>query len=634
MASDLSIAKNLRKSLLLRRALGFLWHLAGITVCYGIAFVFRLFPDHSFYNPVMLVTLPIAWANYLFFIVVFGLYRGLWSYFSFSDCFRYAYVYLLGTLLFGCWIFLFSSHHPDGEPMIVGNSFVGYPRMVLPIFYLLLVGWEVGGRGFLRLVRDFQQQGAVRGGPRTIVVGTPEESDQLVRSLVNPRLGLGQVVAIACDDPRRSNATLHGIRILGDTEKIGELAKELRAQMIILVPPFNTPNRIKRIMGVVADAEVAVEFRVIPSFKDIARGRVDIASLPRVEIEDLLNRKPNEFDRSIIEKFLAGKSVLVTGAGGSIGSEICRQVLAYKPAKLVLFDHAEFNLFEIDRELAARNGECEVIACLGDVKREIDVKRAIEKAGGVQVLYHAAAYKHVHLGEENEASLWLNNVLGTNAVADAAGRCGVEQFILVSTDKAVRPTSMMGASKHIAERCVMERPRNGTRFKAVRFGNVLGSSGSVIPIFERQIAEGGPVTVTSKNVTRYFMTIPEAVELVLMAGAVGQDRNIMVLEMGDPIKIDQLARQLIELSGLVPDKDIAIEYTGLRRGEKEYEELLTQDENVKETAYEKIWVMERDEAKLAPVDVEEIRQLAEADDVAALRRLAGELIPDNRLETE
>ncbi len=644
MVPEISIARQLRQSLLLRRVLGFAWHLFGITLCYVIAFVLRLFPnDLAFYKHAMLTTLPIAWANYLFFVVVFGLYRGLWSFFSFRDCFRYAYVYLLATALFACWVFLLKAGSPNGDyPIIEGNSFNGYPRMVFPIFYLLLVGWEVGGRGLMRLIRDFQQQGqqAAILGPRTILVGSPEESDQLVRSLVNPRLGLGEVSAIVCDDSRRSNATLHGIRMLGDIEQIGQLAKEVDAEMILFVPPFNTPNQIKRIMGLISDAEVAAEFRVIPSLKDIAHGHVDVSSLRRVEIEDLLNRKPNVFDRSIIETFIAGKTVLVTGAGGSIGSEICRQVASYGPAKLVLFDHSEFNLFEIQRELSALNGGIELIACMGDVKRALDLERAIEQSGGIDILYHAAAYKHVHLAEENVASVFLNNVVGTNCVADVAARAGVGQFILISTDKAVRPTSVMGATKRIAERCIMERDRtsespNGeTQFKAVRFGNVLGSSGSVIPIFKRQIAEGGPVTVTSKDVTRYFMTIPEAVELVLMAGAVGEDRNIMVLEMGEPVKIDLLARQLIELSGLVPDKDIPIRYTGLRKGEKEYEELLTDDENVTETAYEKIWVMEKERSKLRPVDLAEIRRLAEANDGPALRKLAMELIPENRLGSE
>ncbi len=638
MASEMSIAKQLRQSLIFRRVVGFAWHLTGITVCFLIAFVLRLFPnDLSHYQTAMFQTLPIAWIIFLGFIVVFGLYRGLWSYFSFRDCFRYAYVYLLATVLFSCTVYVIGTKDEFGEQVIYHSSFSGFPRMVFPMFYLLLVGWEVGGRGLGRLIRDFQLQGvnSANRGPRTILVGSPEESDQLLRSLVNPRLGLGEVCAIVCNEERRSNATLHGVRMLGDMKQVGQLAKEVKAEMILFVPPFNTPKRIKSIMKLISDAEVAAEFRVIPSLKDIAHGHIDVSSLRKVEIEDLLNRKPNVFDRSIIENFLKGKSVLITGAGGSIGSEICRQVMTYQPSKLVLFDHSEFNLFEIQRELTTKNGSaCEVIARMGDVKKEVDVQHAIEDAGGIDIVYHAAAYKHVHLAEENVGNVLLNNVLGTNCVAEVAAQNGVEQFILVSTDKAVRPTSVMGASKRIAERCIMERERNGTQFKAVRFGNVLGSSGSVIPIFKSQIANGGPVTVTSKNVTRYFMTIPEAVELVLMAGAVGEDRNIMVLEMGDPVKIDLLARQLIELSGLVPEKDVAIKYTGLRKGEKEYEELLTEDENVTETAYEKIWVMEKDDTKLKPVDLNQIRELADSNDLLGLRQLAKELIPENRLESE
>ena len=617
-----------RKNLLLRRVLGFSWHVAGIIICYAIAFFLRLDSWELFlgtYGKVYLKLLPVALANFIFFIVVFGLYRGLWSFVSFRDCVRYAWVYALAVSLYAGWVFLF-----------LNSSYQGHPRLVFPIYYFLLVAWEIGGRAVFRLLRDYQQQQADGGlslGPSTILVGDPEHCDQLVRSLINPRMRMGVVRAIVCEDKGRTNATLHGIRLHGDLDSVGQVAKEVEAEMVLILPPFVTPNAIKRIMGHLADEEVSAEYRVIPSLKDIAEGHVDVSSLRRVEIEDLLNRKPNEFDRTIIESFLKGKTVMVTGAGGSIGAEICRQVLKYEPAKLILFDSSEYNLFEIHRELETLE-VCPLSACLGDVKSEVDVMSAMEEADGVEIVYHAAAYKHVHLAEKNVAAVMSNNVLGSACVAEVAARMGVKQFILVSTDKAVRPTSVMGASKRLAERCLLERPKNGTEFKAVRFGNVLGSSGSVIPIFKKQIAEGGPVTVTSKNVTRYFMTIPEAVELVLMAGAVGEDRNIMVLEMGNPVRIDLLARQLIELSGLVPDKDIEIQYTGLRKGEKEYEELLTEDENVVQTAYDKIWVMEKEESNMKPLDLKKIAKLTGQNNNSALRKLAIDLIPGNQLEAE
>jgi len=624
MLQKTDIATKLKESLFLRRVLAFLYHIVGMVVCYLLSFFLRLdFDMGEIYGPVFVWTLPIALANYTVFTLAFGLHRGLWSFFSFRDCYRYAVAYLVASIVFTAWIYA-----------IFGFSFSGYPRSVIPIYYLLLLGWEVGGRGTIRLMRDFQSRTRDGAGRKTILVGEPEECDQLVRSLVNPRLGIGDILAIISQEKRRENATLHGIPLFHGLDQVGQIAKSTDAEMVLIVPPFATPNTIKRILMSISDAGHSAEYRVIPSLKDIAEGHVDVSSLRRVEIEDLLNRKPNKFDRGIIEDFLTGQSVLITGAGGSIGSEICRQVLTYNPSKLVLFDSSEFNLFEINRELTKAYPDKEIYACMGDVADEPDVIRAMDRAGGVDVIYHAAAYKHVHLAEENIPAVMSNNVFGTMCVAEIALQRGVKHFILVSTDKAVRPTSMMGASKRLAERTLLERPKAETSFKAVRFGNVLGSSGSVIPIFKNQIAEGGPVTVTSPDVTRFFMTIPEAVELVLMAGAVGQDRNIMVLEMGDPVKIDLLARQLIELSGLVPDKDIEIKYVGLRKGEKEYEELLTEDENVVQTAYDKIWVMEKEKKELKPVDLKLMHQLIQENRSDELRQMARDLIPENRLNGE
>jgi len=618
------LKKVIKNSTVIRRVLGFVWHVVGVALCYYCAFILRLDSIHMFkdYASIFYQMLPIAVVNYLFFFIVFGLYQGLWSFISFRDCLRYAYVYALATAMFAGWVFLSRD-----------NSFQGHPRTVFVIHYLLLMGWEIGGRGVMRLRRDHLNRPTeeVSTEPATILVGNPEECDQLIRSLINPRSGVRKIGAIVCEDLGRDQSTLHGVRVVGRLDRIGEAAKQAQAERVLILPPYVTPNAIKDIMGRVREAGVSADYRVIPSLKDIAHGHVDVSSLRRVEIEDLLNRKPNEFDRGFIERFLKGKSVMITGAGGSIGSEICRQVMSYGPERLILFDNSEYNLFEIHRELESRPGACPLFACMGDVKREQDLIGAIKLGGGIDVLYHAAAYKHVHLAEQNIPAVFLNNVLGTACAADVAVKMNVRHFILISTDKAVRPTSIMGASKRLAERCVLERPSGETVFKAVRFGNVLGSSGSVIPIFKKQIAEGGPVTVTSPDITRYFMTIPEAVELVLMAGAVGGDRNVMVLEMGDPVKIDQLARQLITLSGLLPDKDIEIRYTGLRKGEKEYEELLTEDENVVQTAYEKIWVMEKEDADLKPLSLSEIEFLVAQNDARGLRKLAIELIPGNLL---
>ena len=389
---------------------------------------------------------------------------------------------------------------------------------------------------------------------------------------------------------------------------------------------------MRRIVGSVSDLQLKCEFRVVPSVDDITAGKVDVSQIRKVEIEDLLNRKSHDIDFERLREFISGKRILITGAGGSIGSEICRQVLKLAPKSMTLFEVSEFLLFEIERELQAEIGETKIIAVTGDVKKTYDVRKAIDRAGGIDIIFHAAAYKHVDLMERNPFSCFENNVVGTATLAQVAEEAGVEQFVLISSDKAVRPTSLMGASKRLAERVLIERSPCATKYQAVRFGNVLGSSGSVVPIFKKQIAKGGPVTVSSKEVTRFFMTIPEAVELVLAASAIGEDRRVLVLEMGKPVKIDTLARKMIELSGFVPDVDIPIIYTGLKSGEKEYEELLTDDENVTRTEVDRIWVVARkSEAEKGSLDIGHLLELIDEQKEQAIREYAHSLIPGSRL---
>jgi FlaA1/EpsC-like NDP-sugar epimerase len=419
------------------------------------------------------------------------------------------------------------------------------------------------------------------------------------------------------------------VPIYAGLNRTGELVKKLRASTLLFLPPFTGPGKIREVVDDLSEKQIACDYRVIPSLDEIASGRVDVSGIRRVAIEDLLYRVPYEIASDMLVHAIGGKRVLVSGAGGSIGSEICRQLLRYRPAVIVLFEVSEFHLFEIERELrsAAKEAGVELIACAGDVRRSEQLRAAIRQGGGIDLFYHAAAYKHVDLMERNALSCFQNNVVGTQAAIGVAEEEGVKDFVLISTDKAVRPTSLMGASKRLAERLVIERPARGTKCKAVRFGNVLGSNGSVIPIFRQQIERGGPVTVTSKEVTRYFMTIPEAVELVLAAGAIPEDRRIFVLEMGEAVKIDEMARRMIELSGLVPDVDIPVVYTGLKPGEKEYEELLTDDEDVVRTDLDRIWVVKKNGGEeLEPVDVGLILDLIDEGDEKALRAYADSLI--------
>jgi FlaA1/EpsC-like NDP-sugar epimerase len=616
------LAKFFMESTAFRRCLAFVFHLVGIAGCYLFAhfirFDFEVPEKHwdSFYRTFWVVV-----ASYLSCILLFGLYRGLWRFFTLRDCVITGIAFAVGTLFATVLIYIRN-----------GLAFEDFPRSVLMITYMLLLFWEIGGRGIVRVMRDSRRQRRrqTKGEDgRLLLLGDPEEADALLRGVQRFAADLGQVVGIISDNPHHGGAKLRGVPIYAGLHRTGELVKKLRASTLLFLPPFTGPGKIREVVDDLSEKQIACDYRVIPSLDEIASGRVDVSGIRRVAIEDLLYRVPYEIASDMLVHAIGGKRVLVSGAGGSIGSEICRQLLRYRPAVIVLFEVSEFHLFEIERELrpAAKEAGVEIIACAGDVRRSDQLRAAIRQGGGIDLFYHAAAYKHVDLMERNALSCFQNNVVGTQAAIGVAEEEGVKDFVLISTDKAVRPTSLMGASKRLAERLVIERPARGTKCKAVRFGNVLGSNGSVIPIFRQQIERGGPVTVTSKEVTRYFMTIPEAVELVLAAGAIPEDRRIFVLEMGEAVKIDEMARRMIELSGLVPDVDIPVVYTGLKPGEKEYEELLTDDEDVVRTDLDRIWVVKKNGGEeLEPVDVGLILDLIDEGDEKALRAYADSLI--------
>ncbi|MBL9157834.1 MAG: polysaccharide biosynthesis protein [Verrucomicrobiales bacterium] len=608
-----------------RRCLAFVFHLAGIAGCYLLAHLIRFDFDvpekhwDSYYRTFWVVV-----ASYLSCILLFGLYRGLWRFFTLRDCVITGIAFAVGTVFATGLIFVRN-----------GLTFEDFPRSVLIVTYMLLLFWEIGGRGLVRVMRESRRQrrrqanGRDGEDGRLLLLGDPEEADALLRGVQRYAADLGQVVGIISENPQHGGAKLRGVPIYSGLDRTGDLVKKLRATTLLFLPPFTGPAKIREVVDDLSEKQIACDYRVIPSIDEIASGRVDVSGIRRVAIEDLLYRVPYEIASDMLVHAIGGKRVLVSGAGGSIGSEICRQLLRYRPAVIVLFEVSEFHLFEIEREIrpAAKEAGVEVIACAGDVRRSEQLRAAIRRAGGIDLFYHAAAYKHVDLMERNALACFQNNVVGTQAAIGVAEEEGVKDFVLISTDKAVRPTSLMGASKRLAERLVIERPGRGTKCKAVRFGNVLGSNGSVIPIFRQQIERGGPVTVTSKEVTRYFMTIPEAVELVLAAGAIPEDRRIFVLEMGEAVKIDEMARRMIELSGLIPDVDIPVVYTGLKPGEKEYEELLTDDEDVVRTDLDRIWVVKKNEGEeLEPVDVGRILELIDEGDEKALREYADSLI--------
>ena len=399
----------------------------------------------------------------------------------------------------------------------------------------------------------------------------------------------GTVVCFVDDDPNKKGKYLNGVPIAGSREDIPSLAKEYRVDEIYVAIPSAPAKERKKIIEICRETDCRI--KVLPGIYQLLNGEVSVAKLREVQIEDLLGRDPIRVNLDEIMGYVQDKVILVTGGGGSIGSELCRQIAGHEPKQLIIFDIYENNAYEIQQELKRKYPELDLIVLIGSVRNRNRITSVMEKYRP-HTVFHAAAHKHVPLMEDSPNEAIKNNVMGTYKTATAAAAAGVKKFVLISTDKAVNPTNIMGASKRLCEMVVqmMNRQCPGTDFVAVRFGNVLGSNGSVIPLFKKQIAEGGPVTVTDKNIIRYFMTIPEAVSLVLQASYYAKGGEIFVLDMGEPVRIDDMARNLIRLSGYTPDVDIMVEYTGLRPGEKLYEELLMDEEGLQNTENELIHI--------------------------------------------
>jgi FlaA1/EpsC-like NDP-sugar epimerase len=434
------------------------------------------------------------------------------------------------------------------------------------------------------------------------------------------------------DDPNKQGSVIYGMRVLGTTRDLPELAARLRIDHLVITLAQAPGQEIRRIVELCE--KIRIRVRIIPALYEILQGNVEVSRIRDVQIEDLLGREPVRLDEEEMRQFLAGKVVMVTGAGGSIGAELARQTARFAPARILLVERAEFALFNIDRELRETWPGLPVVALVADVSDAARM-RGIFQTCRPQVVLHAAAHKHVPMMESNVTEAVKNNVLATRLLATMAGEHGVEVFVLISTDKAVRPTSIMGATKRVAELVVQDLNQHyATRFVAVRFGNVIGSAGSVIPIFREQIRKGGPVTVTHPEMVRYFMTIPEASQLVLQTGAMGAGGEIFVLDMGQPVRILELAKDLISLSGLRPDEDIDIVFSGVRPGEKLFEELEVAEECLAKTHHPKIFI-----GRLAvyPPDrvcavLARLAALCESEREAELRRCLSDFLPEARLE--
>jgi len=545
----------------------------------------------------------------------FGLYRGVWRFASVPDLVRIIKAVLAGVGLAAAAIFLFT-------------RLLGVPRSVFVLDAILLVLLLGGPRFFYRWVKDRR---LYHGESRNVlIVGAGQAGEMLVRDLLRDAQHAYRPVAFVDDDRAKRGKEIQGVRVVGDCEAIRSAVAELDVGLILIAVPSAKAREMRRIVHLCEQANV--HFRMLPRMQDLVTGQVSLKELREVKIDDLLGRAAVRLDWPAITRGVQGKTILVTGGGGSIGSELCRQLGRLQPANLIVFEQSEFNLYSIEMELRRAFPDLPLTAVLGDVCDEVAVQRVLASQRP-QVIFHAAAYKHVPMLEDQVRTAVRNNVLGTRTLATAASRHGCETFVMISTDKAVNPANVMGMTKRVAEiYCQNLGARSATHFITVRFGNVLGSAGSVIPLFQKQIAQGGPVTVTHPEITRYFMTIPEAAQLILQAGAMGQGGEIYVLDMGEPVKIAYLAEQLIRLSGKKPGEEIEIVYTGLRAGEKLYEELLHESEMLAGTRHPKILLARSRSVDLAEINVA-LDELAGASATADDRRLYGllcQLVPEHQ----
>ncbi|MFP4080351.1 MAG: polysaccharide biosynthesis protein [Ectothiorhodospira sp.] len=534
-----------------------LWVPTALFMGYWTHANFRLMapPDYAGYADL----LPLVLAVQGVALWGFGLYRGIWRFASVPDLVRILKAVAGGTLGIAALVFLLKMQ--------------GVPRTVLVLYPVFLTMGLTGPRLLYR--GDAQ---------RALVIGAGRSGEMLIRDLLKDQRYLP--VGLLDDAPGKWGRELHGVRILGPVTELERLMDTLEVDVVLLAMPAAPGSLVREVNRICRGRGKACG--TLPSIYEIAGGHSNAGQLREIRIEDLLGREAVSLDDASLRRFLQGRRVLVTGAGGSIGSELCRQVALHDPEHLVMVDHSEFNLYSVDQDIRPLLDVDRFTPLLADV-RDKDRLRRIFQRFRPRIVLHAAAYKHVPLVEQNAVEGVSSNLLGTRNTADLAVEFAAEKFLLVSTDKAVNPTNVMGATKRAAEiYCQALHDRSETAFMVTRFGNVLDSAGSVVPLFRRQIESGGPLTVTHPEITRFFMTIPEAVSLILQAAAMGQGGEVFVLDMGEPVRIDDLARQMIQLYGREPDRDIAIEYVGLRPGEKLYEELFHAEENLTPTRHSKI----------------------------------------------
>ena len=524
----------------------------------------------------------------------FDLYRGMWRYTSTSDLINIVKAATISLFLVICFILL-------------RYQFIGFPRSVFLIDWCFTILFISGFRLCIRLYYEQFSEGhtgrvlsqslsEIFREPHTdakklLIIGAGDCGEKIYREIRDNASLRYRVVGFMDDNPAKVRKKIHGIPVLGLISEIGAAAKKVKADEALIAIPSVSGTQMRRIVQYCTESEI--EYKTMPGYGELINGRVTVNAIRDINYQDLVGRELIKLDEEKIGNYLNAKRVLVTGAGGSIGSELCRQILRYRPESIVLYERAETPLHEIELELKGGPDAVRIVPILADLLDQNQLEKAFE-LNRPQIVFHAAAYKHVPMLEQQPWKAIDNNVLGTQRLVVTSTSYNIERFVYVSTDKAVRPTSIMGATKQVAEKLIQGQNACGlsqTRFIIVRFGNVIGSVGSVVPLFKRQIKKGGPVTVTHPDVTRYFMTIPESCMLTLQAAAMGNGGEIFLLDMGTPIKIVDMAHDLIRLSGLEPDVDIKIEFIGLRPGEKLYEELITEGEGIVATNHENIMVL-------------------------------------------
>jgi len=561
---------------------------------------------------------------YLLFVIpvqaivfrVFGLYRGVWRFASMPDLLRIVKGVGVGIVLILALLFIV-------------YRLESIPRTV-PILYAVLLVFLLSAPRFLfRWSKDSKFY--ITDAKKVLIVGAGHAGEMLARDLLRDQMHAYQPVAFVDDDAHRRGRDLHGISVVGHCDAIPEVVEKHSVDIIMLAVPAAKAAEKRRLIDLCEQS--GVPFRTVPQLDDLMSGQVAVNQIREVSIEDLLGREPVKLNEEKIKGALSGKTILVTGAGGSIGSELCRQIARLKPERLVLIENGEFNLYAIEMELLNSFSELTIAAHLCDVRDARSVDQVFDRYRP-DIVFHAAAYKHVPLLEHQLREAARNNILGTVNVAQAADLFGASQVVMISTDKVVNPTNIMGCTKRAAEiYCQNLNQQSDTRYSTVRFGNVLGSAGSVVPLFRKQIQQGGPVTVTHPDMERFFMTIPEACQLITQASVLGEGGEIFVLDMGEPIKIQYLAEQMIKLSGKVPGEDIDITYTGLRPGEKLYEELFHEQEALVPTDHEKVMLAKHRVIEWSSIIVhcENIEKAVGTFDDDALLAELDWFVPENRL---